>query len=69
MQKTITATQLRDQVGRVLDEVRYTQTDYIVNKLGQPFAVVISLEDYELLQAARRQAAAEKEGPPSQTPS
>ncbi len=68
MQKTITTSHLRNHAGRVLNEVRSTETDYIVKKLGQPFAVIISMEDYELLQVARQQAAADKKVPPTQTP-
>jgi prevent-host-death family protein len=57
MQKRISATDLRIHVRRVLDEVHYTDTDYIVEKFDQPIAAIISLADYELLQAARQQTA------------
>jgi prevent-host-death family protein len=56
MPKTISASHFRDHARRVLNEVHYTEADYIVEKFGQPAAVVISMADYERLQIARRQA-------------
>jgi prevent-host-death family protein len=67
MPKTISATNLRIHVRRVLDEVHYTQVDYIVEKFDQPAAAIISIADYELLQAARQQAATSAEDSPIQT--
>jgi prevent-host-death family protein len=70
MSKTISATNLRVHVRRVLDEVHYTETDYIVEKFVQPIGAIISLSDYELLQAARQQSATTPtEGPSIQTTS
>jgi len=43
----------------LLNEVGYGQSQYIVEKFGEPMAAIVSMEDFRLLQAARqRQAAA-----------
>jgi prevent-host-death family protein len=58
MLKIISTTDLRAQIKRVLNEVGYGQTQYVVEKFGEPTAAIISLEDFRLLQAAKRQRAA-----------
>ena len=58
MLKTISTTDLRAQIRRVLNEGGYGQAQYLVEKFGEPTAAIISLEDFRLLQAAKRQRAA-----------
>ena len=55
MLKTITVSDLRAQVKRVLNEVGYGGAQYLVEKFGEPTAAIISVEDYRLLQATKRQ--------------
>jgi prevent-host-death family protein len=57
MLKTITTSDLRAHVKRVLNEVGYGDVQYLVEKFGEPTAAIISVEDYRLLQAAKRQQA------------
>lgn len=57
MLKTISSSDLRAQIKRVLNEVGYGQVLYIVEKFGEPTAAIISMEDFHLLQAARQQQA------------
>jgi prevent-host-death family protein len=57
MLKTISSSDLRAQIKRVLNEVGYGQVRYIVEKFGEPTAAIISMEDFHLLQAARQQQA------------
>ena len=58
MLKTISSSDLRAQIKRVLNEVGYGQVLYVVEKFGEPTAAIISMEDFRLLQAARQQQAA-----------
>lgn len=59
MLKTISSSDLRAKIKRVLNEVGYGQAQYVVEKFGEPTAVIVSMEDFELLkEAKRRQAAA-----------
>ena len=55
--KTISSSNLRAQIKRVLNEVGYGQAQYIVEKFGEPTAAIVSMEDFRLLQAAQRQQA------------
>jgi prevent-host-death family protein len=55
MLKTISSSELRAQIKRVLNEVGYGQDLYIVEKFGEPTAAIVSMEDFRLLQAAREQ--------------
>jgi prevent-host-death family protein len=57
MLKTITTSDLRTHVKRVLNEVGYGGVQYLVEKFGEPTAAIISVEDYQLLQATKRQQA------------
>ncbi len=59
MLKTISTSDLRAHVKRVLNEVGYGGVQYLVEKFGEPTAVIISVEDFRLLQAAKRQQAAD----------
>ena len=59
MLRTISTTDLRAEIKRVLNEVGYGQAQYVVEKFGEPTAAIVSMADFRLLQAAReRQAAA-----------
>lgn len=57
MLKTISSSELRAKIKRVLNEVGYGQAQYIVEKFGEPTAAIISMEDFRFLQDARRQRA------------
>lgn len=57
MLKTISSSELRAQIKRVLNEVGYGQAQYIVEKFGEPTAAIVSMEDLRFLQEARQQQA------------
>ena len=58
MLKTISSSDLRGQIKRVLNEVGYGQgVQYIVQKFGEPTAAIISMDDFRLLQSVRQQQA------------
>ena len=54
MLKSISASDLRAQIKRILNEVGYGQTEYVVEKFGEPIAAVISMADFRLLQEAKK---------------
>jgi len=58
MLKTISTTDLRTHIKRVLNEVGYGQAQYVVEKSGEPTAAIINLEDFRLLQSVRQRQAA-----------
>jgi prevent-host-death family protein len=58
MLKTISTTELRAEIKRVLNEVGYGQSQYLVEKFGEPTAAIINLEDFRLLQAIKQRQAA-----------
>ena len=55
MPKTISSSQLRSQIKRVLNEVEYGQSQYVIEKFGQPAAAIVSMADFYLLEKLRRQ--------------
>ena len=57
MLRTISTSNLRDQIKRVLNDVGYGNAQYIVEKFGEPTAAIISMEDFRLLQATKQQQA------------
>ncbi len=57
MLRTISSSELRAQIKRVLNEVGYGGAQYIVEKFGEPMAAIISMEDFRFLQAAKQQQA------------
>ena len=57
MLRTISASDLRAQIKRVLNDVGYGQAQYIVEKFGEPTAAIVSIEDFYLLQATRQKQA------------
>ncbi len=61
MLKSISASELRTHIKRVINEVSYGQTDYVVEKFGEPTAAIISIEDYRLLQSMKQNQLAETE--------
>ena len=58
MLRTISTTDLRSEIKRVLNEVGYGQAQYVVEKFGEPTAAIINLEDFRLLQVLKQQQAA-----------
>ena len=59
MLKSISASDLRAQIKRILNEVGYGRSEYVVEKFGEPIAAVISMEDFRLLKATLEQQAAQ----------
>ena len=55
MSKKVSVSTLRTQIKRILNEEQYGQTEYAVEKFGEPTAAIISMEDYLLLQEAKQQ--------------
>lgn len=54
--KTITMMELRSKPGTVLDNVFYRNDNFVVEKAGEPRAVIVSISDYEQLKKARVEA-------------
>ncbi len=54
MLKSISASDLRAQIKRILNEVGYGRTEYVVEKFGEPIAAVISMKDFHLLQEVKK---------------
>jgi prevent-host-death family protein len=57
MLKTISSSDLRAQIKRILNEVGYGQSQYIVERFGEPTAAIVSMEDFRLLQEVRQRQA------------
>ena len=57
MLRTISTSNLRAQIKRVLNDVGYGNAQYIIEKFGEPTAAIISMEDFRLLQATKQQQA------------
>lgn len=53
MIKTINATTARKNFGKLLDEVSYQGHAFIIERKGKPMAAMISIEEYNKLQAVR----------------
>ena len=47
--KTINVTDLRVQTREVLENVHFRGCQYVIERAGQPMAVIISLEEYQRL--------------------
>ena len=58
MTKRISAREARTRFAEVTDRVRYTGEPVIVEKQGQPFVALVSLEDLDVLEQRRREKAA-----------
>ncbi len=54
MAKHVSAREARARFAELTDRVRYSGESVIVEKQGQPFVAVVSLEDFALLQRVRR---------------
>lgn len=54
MTEVISSSQLRSEIKRVLNEVGYGQSQYIIERFGEPTAALISIDDLRLLQAAKK---------------
>jgi prevent-host-death family protein len=54
MLKTISSSDLRAQIKRVLNEVGYGQTEYVVEKFGEPIVAIISVEDFQVWQTLKQ---------------
>lgn len=57
MPKTISSSELRAQIKRILNEVGYGHTQYVVERFGEPTAAIVSVEDLRLLQGVKEQQA------------
>lgn len=55
MIKQIPAVKARQQLGTLLDEVRFRGTDFIIERDGKPMAAVISTEAYARYRKMREQ--------------
>lgn len=55
--RSISSSELRAQIKRVLNEVGYGQVRYVIERFGEPTAAIVSLEDFRLLQSVRQQQA------------
>lgn len=55
MAKTISASDLRAQIKRVMEAVERGDTEYIVERFGHPMAAIISIEDHRLLKEIREE--------------
>ena len=57
MAKEITALELRNRFGEVMDEVRYRKEPYIVKRNGRPMIVLLDIETYQAAEAQRQEEA------------
>ena len=57
MLRTISSSDLRAQIKRVLNEVGYGQAQYIIEKFGEPTVAIVNMDDFRLLQATKQQQA------------
>ena len=60
MARRVSAREARARFAELTDRVRYTGEPVVVEKQGQPFVAVVSLEDFDALERLRRERAAEK---------
>ncbi len=47
VQKVIPATEMRNKLGKLLNQVHRNEQHLVVEKLGIPVAAIISMKDYE----------------------
>ncbi|MGH8630433.1 MAG: type II toxin-antitoxin system Phd/YefM family antitoxin [Burkholderiales bacterium] len=55
MARRVSAREARTRFAELTDRVRYTGEPVIVEKQGQPFVALVSLEDFDALELARSQ--------------
>ena len=58
MAKRISAREARSHFAEITDRVRYTGEPVIVEKQGQPFVALVSLDDFDAVERLRRERAA-----------
>lgn len=58
MAKRVSAREARARFAELTDRVRYTGEPVIVEKQGQPFVAVVTLDDFDILERLRREKAA-----------
>lgn len=58
MTKRVSAREARARFAEITDRVRYTGEPVIVEKQGQPFVALVSLEEFDALERLRREKAA-----------
>ena len=51
MPKEISALELRNRFGEIMEEVRYRKEPYIVKRNGRPMIVLLDIESFEKIQA------------------
>lgn len=51
MPKEISALELRNRFGEIMEEVRYRKEPYIVKRNGRPMIVLLDIESYEKAKA------------------
>lgn len=62
MAKVIRAEEARRRLGEVIEDAHYRGTQYLIEKMGKPMAVVIGTEEYAQIEANQaRLLAAEEE--------
>lgn len=57
MERTIGATDLRQRLTDVLQAVKEQREAYVIETFGRPQAVIVSLDEYALLQRFRQERA------------
>ena len=57
MAKVITALELRNRFGAVMDDVRYRKEPYIVKRNGRPAIVLVDIDAYQAAEARRHDEA------------
>ena len=60
MPKTISSSKLRGDLGNILNEVAYGKEQYVVERFGEPFVAIVSVEDLALLQEIKDKRAKAK---------
>lgn len=58
MARRVSAREARAHFAELTDRVRYTGESVIVEKQGQPYAVLVSIEDFALLERVRQDGGA-----------
>jgi prevent-host-death family protein len=53
--KTISALKARQGLGQIMNEVSIRGDAYVVERAGKPIVAIISMEDYDLLRAAKQE--------------
>ena len=57
MAKEITALELRNRFGAIMEEVRYRKEPYIVKRNGRPMIVLVDIEAYQASEEQRLEEA------------